>query len=127
MISTTVRGELDFAAAHKMPGAWPEQALGESSSFLFQLSVIVDQLTSYRKTVKTTNEYIGLASSETLSGDKVCIINGGQLPFILGEEDGHYLLMGECYIHGIMDGEAVDAFELAFEKTGEVLSHLEIW
>lgn len=52
--------------------------------------------------------YMGLAPITTRAGDAVCILFGGQVPFILRERDdfGHSMI-GECYVHGIMDGEAI--------------------
>jgi hypothetical protein len=32
---------------------------------------------------------------------------GAQLPFVLRRIDDHHTLIGETYIHGIMDGEAL--------------------
>jgi hypothetical protein len=52
--------------------------------------------------------YMGLAPITTRAGDAVCILFGGQVPFILRErEDFGHSMIGECYVHGIMDGEAI--------------------
>jgi hypothetical protein len=48
---------------------------------------------------------------EAKVGDYVCIIPGCAVPFIVREDDEKYVLIGECYIHGIMDGEAMDMEE----------------
>lgn len=52
--------------------------------------------------------YMGLAPITTKAGDAVCILFGGQVPFILRERDdfGHSMI-GDCYVHGIMNGEAI--------------------
>ncbi|KAI0199748.1 hypothetical protein F4808DRAFT_198479 [Astrocystis sublimbata] len=43
-----------------------------------------------------------------LPGDKVAIINGCDFPFLLREaHDGTYKIIGDCYIHGLMEGEAL--------------------
>ena len=39
-------------------------------------------------------------------GDRIAIFEGVPVPFILREEDDHYLVVGPCYVHGMMDGEA---------------------
>lgn len=42
-------------------------------------------------------------------GDIVYIILGMQTPFVLRQKDDHrYELVGECYVHDIMDGEKLD-------------------
>jgi hypothetical protein len=52
--------------------------------------------------------YMGLAPITTRVGDAVCILFGGQVPFILRERDDFaHSMIGECYVHGIMDGEAI--------------------
>jgi hypothetical protein len=53
--------------------------------------------------------YVGLAPKHALPGDKVCVILGAIVPYVLrrvGEEG--FELVGEAYVHGIMDGEAMD-------------------
>ena len=39
-------------------------------------------------------------------GDVVCVLNGSVVPFALREiQDGAFHLVGECYVHGLMNGE----------------------
>jgi len=52
--------------------------------------------------------YMGLAPITARAGDAICILFGGQVPFILRErDDSEHSMIGECYVHGIMDGEAI--------------------
>jgi hypothetical protein len=54
----------------------------------------------------TTDGYIGLGPKNSRGGDVVVIILGAGVPFILRPTNqGVYRLVGECYVHGIMDGE----------------------
>ncbi|EUC38128.1 hypothetical protein COCCADRAFT_22470 [Bipolaris zeicola 26-R-13] len=43
--------------------------------------------------------------------DKICVLLGGEVPYVLRRTDyqsqGTYTMVGECYVHGIMDGEAI--------------------
>ncbi|CBF82002.1 hypothetical protein AN5383.2 [Aspergillus nidulans FGSC A4] len=55
---------------------------------------------------------LSLVPYKAKKGDKVCIINGCSVPILLrrseqktGHED-YYEMIGECYVHGMMDGEA---------------------
>ena len=42
-------------------------------------------------------------------GDIICILLGGNVPFVIREcSEGRFRLIGECYIHGIMDGDAME-------------------
>ncbi|KAF2143986.1 uncharacterized protein K452DRAFT_306631 [Aplosporella prunicola CBS 121167] len=55
-----------------------------------------------------SNGSFGLGPKEAREGDSVCIILGAQVPFVLRKsEQGTYRIVGECYVYGIMDGEAV--------------------
>jgi hypothetical protein len=56
----------------------------------------------------TEQGYMGLGPSSMEEGDLVYVLSGGQVPFILRPTilvEG-FSLVGESYVHGIMDGEA---------------------
>ena len=56
----------------------------------------------------TSGGYLGHVHDGTLIGDKICILFGSRVPFVLRECEGRFFkLVGECYVHGIMDGEAM--------------------
>ena len=65
----------------------------------------------------TEKGYMAIAPPGTKEGDMVCLVMGAEVPFILRpllEDDKGvmnkeqcYALVGECYIHGIMDGEGL--------------------
>jgi hypothetical protein len=59
--------------------------------------------------VATEQGLVGIAPEAVRVGDLVCLILGGQVPLLLRRdgEDGQFRFIGEGYIHGIMDGEAV--------------------
>ena len=54
----------------------------------------------------TTKGYLGVGDQSVAKGDRVCIFHGAPVPFILREiVPKSFELIGECYVHGIMDGE----------------------
>ncbi|KAF4334019.1 polyketide synthase [Fusarium beomiforme] len=59
---------------------------------------------------RTEKGLLGLVPFLAEAGDEVCIVNGGAVPFALRKR-GRLLrgrrLVGECYIHGLMNGEAM--------------------
>ena len=63
----------------------------------------------YRSFLVTERGYMGLGSRNTVaSQDHVCVLRGGVVPFILRKRnDGYWGLVGEAYVHGIMNGETV--------------------
>jgi hypothetical protein len=52
---------------------------------------------------------MGIAPAATEPSD--CILFGSQMPMILREEGDQWLFVGQAYVHGIMDGEAIDGFD----------------
>lgn len=77
-----------------------------------------------RRLIKSCSNLLGLAPMYAESGDKICILFGSQVPFILRQEESHWIIIGECYIHGVMDGEAV---ETTAEESGYDTVTFEIW
>ncbi|KAK2761021.1 het domain-containing protein [Colletotrichum kahawae] len=62
-----------------------------------------------RKFARTRDGYYVLGPRVMEPGDVICVLYGGKMPFCLrpwGKKN--YLLVGECYVHGIMDGEIID-------------------
>jgi hypothetical protein len=61
-----------------------------------------------RRFCVTEKGYIGLVPPHTELGDKVCVIFGASTPFVLRDAgEGKHALVGECYMHAMMDGEVV--------------------
>ena len=60
----------------------------------------------------TIGGYLGLGHEGFQIGDIVCIFIGGEVPFLLRQaktpHDGMFQLLSECYIHGVMDGQAMN-------------------
>lgn len=69
----------------------------------------------------TTRGYVGLGQEGFRSGDVVCILLGGEVPYLLRQSasphTGHFNLLSECYVHGIMDGEAMEDQESGHLET----------
>jgi len=58
----------------------------------------------------TERGYLGFAPQTAELGDSICVFHGGIVPFVLRwipTADMAYRLVGECYVHGIMYGEAL--------------------
>jgi hypothetical protein len=63
----------------------------------------------------------GLAPKETRNGDVVCVLDGCSVPVMMRDKGRHWILIGECFVYGIMDGEAVDAVDGKKRKVQEFL------
>ncbi|KAF2964103.1 hypothetical protein GQX73_g9476 [Xylaria multiplex] len=66
--------------------------------------------TAYRKMFYTKSGYIGLGPRLTKEGDRVFLVKGSRAPLMLRPrpQNGKWELLGDCYVHGIMQGEAFD-------------------
>ncbi|KAF2449249.1 hypothetical protein P171DRAFT_188503 [Karstenula rhodostoma CBS 690.94] len=59
-----------------------------------------------RALITTRTGYLGLAPTAVRPGDVVAILLGCKCPMVLRQySDNLYHVIGECYIHGLMDGE----------------------
>ena len=57
----------------------------------------------------TGDGYMGVVPKRAAKGDGICVFLGGSVPFVVRRTDsGFYSLVGECYVHGLMDGKALD-------------------
>jgi len=54
---------------------------------------------------------MGIGSRKMQTGDEVCVLFGGEVLFILRSVLDHYWLVGECYVHGLMQGEAMEQWK----------------
>jgi hypothetical protein len=53
--------------------------------------------------------FVGLCPMEAKAGDIVAVLLGGNVPFVLRKRgEGGYEVVGEAYVHGIMDGEVLE-------------------
>ena len=80
------------------------------TEYLSHVSRIVDG----RRFCVTRERRIGFVPPGTREGDRVFIVKGARTPFVVrdipGREAGEgkwVRLVGECYLHGVMDGEMV--------------------
>ncbi|KAF2281166.1 uncharacterized protein EI97DRAFT_389566 [Westerdykella ornata] len=66
----------------------------------------------------TEKGYVGIVPGDTRRNDKVVLLFGSRVPFVLreDEEPGHYKLIGECYLHGIMHFKASNISGLVEEE-----------
>lgn len=57
----------------------------------------------------TTPTQIGICWQPPQKGDKIVIMYGGQTPYLIRGHSSHdgYRLISECYVHGVMQGEAM--------------------
>lgn len=75
--------------------------MAEGASYWTMLRQSLD-----RRAFRSREGYVGLGPAQLMEGDIVCIFFGADLPFVLRSLDGRrYQLLGEAYVHKVMDGE----------------------
>lgn len=65
----------------------------------------VARATTGRKFAITHRSYAGLVPAATRPGDIISILSGFSVPFVLRKRGAQYKLIGDCYMHGMMQGE----------------------
>ncbi|EPE31911.1 hypothetical protein GLAREA_11993 [Glarea lozoyensis ATCC 20868] len=56
----------------------------------------------------TSKGYMGFGAMGSKIGDQVCVLRGGSCPFILRSHDTYFEMIGDSYLHGIMQGRILD-------------------
>lgn len=81
----------------------------------------VQEVIWMRRLIITEHELLGLAPEMSKKRDLICILYGCSVPVVLRRsvdpltDEEYFTFVGECYVHGIMDGEA---FVLARSRSG---------
>ena len=83
-----------------------------------QMQVAFKAALKGRRFGTTSRGYMGLFPRGTTIGDQVCIISGGYVPFVLRPSGGDhsFLLVGECYQHGVMDGQMMQTADFRMQE-----------
>jgi hypothetical protein len=83
------------------------------TEYLRRVQSVVWMRVLIRTTIGDSHKNLGLAPQTVREGDLICIVYGCSVPVVLRKfpidqesEKCYYVLIGECYIHGMMDGEA---------------------
>jgi hypothetical protein len=77
---------------------------------------LIENATANRVFCVTEKGYMGLVPYRAKENDLIVVLFGGYTPFVLREREvlgsagmgRRWQLIGECYVHGFMDGEALD-------------------
>ncbi|KAF2793996.1 hypothetical protein K505DRAFT_325083 [Melanomma pulvis-pyrius CBS 109.77] len=80
---------------------------GDQHAFQATMSLIC----SWRRFFVTESGHMGIGPVNTQNGDIATVLFGSTIPFMVKPLEGNpnrHLLLGECYVHGIMDGELVE-------------------
>jgi hypothetical protein len=79
-----------------------------------RLHFSLETATLLRSFFVTRDGHFGMGPAGMKQGDEIFVLEGGRCPLLLrskGQND-HYILIGDCYLHKFMDGEAMAEFEI---------------
>jgi Heterokaryon incompatibility protein (HET) len=72
------------------------------------LSHVHQRFLSYSNFCLTSHDRFAWVPLYAEVGDKICIFQGATIPFVVRPQgDGKYTLVGECWVQGMMEGEAL--------------------
>ncbi|CZR65971.1 uncharacterized protein PAC_15871 [Phialocephala subalpina] len=98
-----------------------EQEEGELRKKSWPFEVAFQEAHKGRRFCATREGYLCTAPYNTERGDRVVLFEGFKIPFILRREDEDWKIVGDCYVHGIMDGELVIPVQDGEAKPDEVM------
>jgi hypothetical protein len=86
-----------------------EELIGSDEEEKTQLSAVLEAglMMNRRRLFLSHSDLVGLAPWNAAEGDIVCVLLGCRFPVILRREGEHYVLIGEVFLDGFMNGEAV--------------------
>ncbi|CAG8949911.1 hypothetical protein HYFRA_00004241 [Hymenoscyphus fraxineus] len=120
----------------------PKRKLTQTSG---DIENAIRSATIRRRFFRTKNGHFGLGPPKTQRGDCVYVLLGGQTPFILRPAGGRsirrdrnypmlghqkvacYEVIGDCYVDGLMNGEAMGDWENRTGEHAELRKHIARW
>ena len=105
-------GQAECPTSLKWPGEATYQNLSRAcNQHLKAFVATILHKTRERKFFVTDGGYMGSGWRLIEIGDLVCVFPGCSVPVILRKVGGHYVLRGECFVLGLMDGKAMDVLD----------------
>ena len=110
----SLQGNADFRVARRRLADyfWPDVAAKDVDAVHLRDALMQrDRIGLYRRLVTTTRGYVGIVPEDVEAGDAVVVLQGCSVLLVLREDKSaaggaRWRVVGECYVHGIMNGEA---------------------
>lgn len=85
----------------------PGSAEGRLVEQAWPYEAAMQEVQKGRRICATKGGYLGIATYDTEREDLVVIFEGFSMPFVLRRKGDDYVIVGDAYVHGIMDGELI--------------------
>ncbi|KAF2144178.1 uncharacterized protein K452DRAFT_154350 [Aplosporella prunicola CBS 121167] len=96
----------DFAAFQRQHFSQPVTEGPGDRGDVDRFAEAVSNACIWRRLFVTQKGYIGIGPPCLREGDVVCVLANAIVPFVLRQNGPYHKLVGEAYVHGIMNGEA---------------------
>ena len=95
-----------------------EESQSRGQKVFGEIYACVIRMAIYRRFCLSQEGRIGWVPDAAQPGDIISLMRGSPVPVIIrpSQQGNSYLMIGQCYIHGIMDGEAVARKEDQFQR-----------
>jgi hypothetical protein len=101
------RKDIDMVRVHQLMERGPEGP--DDAKLLSDYLAVIAAIAENGRFFVSEQGYLGLTRGAVGAGDRVVVLFGTEMAFILRPfEDGKYRLVGEAYVHGIMDDEFLE-------------------
>ena len=111
----------DFIIAGKQLSSYFPSTLVSSAEDLREPLENIFRFARTRRFMVTLGGMLGFVPHYALQGDSVFILFGCNVPIVLrAVEKQHYKVVGGCYLHGIMEGEAMERLEAGQRHVEEI-------
>lgn len=112
----------DFRIAGKKLSSYFPSASSSSAESLRDPLEQIYRFVRTRRLMVTLKGFIGLVPIDARQGDVVCLLLGCNVPIVLrAVEKQHYKVVGSCYLHGIMEGEAMEWRKVGQSQIEEIV------
>ncbi|PNP80423.1 hypothetical protein FNYG_06022 [Fusarium nygamai] len=91
---------------HKLLGFGKICSIDDSEILSFGKSFTDVQLAFDQRMATTGSGYLCMVPWPSQVGDRIALLRGGRTPYVLRKAREKWEILGDCYVHGIMPGEA---------------------
>ncbi|CAD6592218.1 MAG: hypothetical protein ASARMPRED_006120 [Alectoria sarmentosa] len=92
----------------------------DNAEFLTDAVERVERFCWSRRLITIIQSFVGMVPHNADRGDVVCVLLGCSFPMLLRPHEQFYRVVGPCYVHGIMEGEAIDWLNKGIRDVGDI-------
>lgn len=104
----SVSGSISPLVLHEILAAINEDAYAYALDLFFGT---FDAVRENRCFFVSSKGYMGLGPLGTQIGDQICVLLGCDQPLLIRRIGDHHVVVGQCYVYGMMYGEMIDEME----------------